>query len=187
MSTLESVLIMMLALLAATITVVVILQQGRGADIGAAFGAGGANTIFGSTGLASPLAKLTWSLAGLFLVLCMTLAYLAKQRSEEANSVVAGDVPAMAGDVPTMTGDVPAMTGDVPAMPSAPRAGSPAVPAANSDVPVLPSAAGNSAAIGQAPASGAARPEGADSSSNSGPAPAPGRASGGDVPKPPAS
>ena len=173
MSTLESVLIMMLALLAATITVVVILQQGRGADIGAAFGAGGANTIFGSTGLASPLAKLTWSLAGLFLVLCMTLAYLAKQRSEETNSVVAGDVPAMAGDVP--------------AMPSAPRAGSPAVPAANSDVPVLPSAAGNSAAIGQAPASGAARPEGADSSSNSGPAPAPGRASGGDVPKPPAS
>ena len=173
MSTLESVLIMMLALLAATITVVVILQQGRGADIGAAFGAGGANTIFGSTGLASPLAKLTWSLAGLFLVLCMTLAYLAKQRSEEANSVVAGDVPAMAGDVPTM--------------PSAPRAGSPAVPAANSDVPVLPSAAGNSAAIGQAPTAGSARPGGADSSSNSGPAPAPGRASGGDVPKPPAS
>ena len=145
MSTLESVLIMMLALLAATITVVVILQQGRGADIGAAFGAGGANTIFGSTGLASPLAKLTWSLAGLFLVLCMTLAYLAKQRSEETNSVVAGDVPAMAGDVP-------AMAGDVPAMPSAQRAGSPAVPAANSDVPVLPSAPGNSAAIGQAPA-----------------------------------
>ena len=172
MSTLESVLIMMLALLAATITVVVILQQGRGADIGAAFGAGGANTIFGSTGLASPLAKLTWSLAGLFLVLCMTLAYLAKQRSEEANSVVAGDVPAMAGDVPTM--------------PSAPRAGSPAVPAANSDVPVLPSAAGNSAAIGPAPTAGSAR-GGADSSSDSGPAPAPGRASGGDVPKPPAS
>ena len=173
MSTLESVLIMMLALLAATITVVVILQQGRGADIGAAFGAGGANTIFGSTGLASPLAKLTWSLAGLFLVLCMTLAYLAKQRSEEANSVVAGDVPAMAGDVPTM--------------PSAPRAGSPAVPAANSDVPVLPSAAGNSAAIGPAPTAGSARRGGADSSSDSGPAPAPGRASGGDVGKPPAS
>ena len=180
MSTLESVLIMMLALLAATITVVVILQQGRGADIGAAFGAGGANTIFGSTGLASPLAKLTWSLAGLFLVLCMTLAYLAKQRSEEANSVVAGDVPVMAGDVP-------ALAGDVPTMPSAPRAGSPAVPAANSDVPVLPSAAGNSAAIGQAPTAGSARPGGADSSSDSGPAPAPGRASGGDVGKPPAS
>ena len=67
MSTLETVLIVALALLAAAITVVVILQQGRGADIGAAFGAGGANTIFGSTGLASPLATLTWSLAGVFL------------------------------------------------------------------------------------------------------------------------
>ena len=136
MSTLESVLIVMLALLAAAITVVVVLQQGRGADIGAAFGAGGANTIFGSTGLASPLAKLTWSLAGVFLVLCMTLAYLAKQRSEAANSV--------AGGAPVVAGDVPSVAGSVPAAPVAPRTRAPVVPAANADVPVLPSAAGKS-------------------------------------------
>ncbi len=154
MSTLESVLIVMLALLAAAITVVVVLQQGRGADIGAAFGAGGANTIFGSTGLASPLAKLTWSLAGVFLVLCMTLAYLAKQRSEEANSIAVG-APVVAGDVPAVAGDVPAM----PASPrteaprtSAPRTAAQTVPAANADVPVLPSAAGKSEpAVGDAP------------------------------------
>ena len=146
MSTLESVLIVILALLAAAITVVVVLQQGRGADIGAAFGAGGANTIFGSTGLASPLAKLTWGLAGVFLVLCMTLAYLAKQRSEDANSVAVG--------VPVVAGDVPAVAGDVPAAPraAATRVATPAVPAANADVPVLPSAAGKSeAAVGDAP------------------------------------
>ena len=161
MSTLESVLIVVLALLAATITVIVVLQQGRGADIGAAFGAGGANTIFGSTGLASPLAKLTWGLAGVFLVLCMTLAYLAKQRSEEANSVVVG-APVVAGDVPAVTGDVPAAAGDVPTLPASPRTSvprtgepgtqAPAMPAANTDVPVLPSAAGKTeAAAGDAP------------------------------------
>ena len=130
MSTLESVLIVALALLAAAITAVVVLQQGRGADIGAAFGAGGANTIFGSTGLASPLAKLTWGMAGVFLVLCMSLAYLAKQRSEEANAVVMGDVPA----VPVAASGA-----------AAGRTGAPVAPA-NSDVPVLPSAAGNSQA-----------------------------------------
>jgi preprotein translocase subunit SecG len=119
MGTLEIVLIVLLALLAAAITVVVILQQGRGADIGAAFGAGGANTIFGSTGLASPLATLTWSLAGVFLVLCMTLAYLAKNRADEG-------LPAN-GDIPMVPVSAP-MT-DVPVVPSAPGpSGAPPVP-----------------------------------------------------------
>ena len=161
MSTLETVLIVLLALLAAAITVVVILQQGRGADIGAAFGAGGANTIFGSTGLASPLATLTWSLAGVFLVLCMTLAYLAKNRADEGLPAN-GDIPMVPVSAPTT--DVPVVpsapgpsgarpvptvsapaTGSAPATQGAAAAGSPASPAAgapaagaNDDVPVAP-------------------------------------------------
>lgn len=151
MSTLESVLIVVLALLAAAITVVVVLQQGRGADIGAAFGAGGANTVFGSTGLASPLAKLTWGMAGVFLVLCMTLAYLAKQRSEDANSIAVG-APVVAGDVPAVTGDVPTLPRTTSPRTGEPRTEAPAVPAANADVPVLPSAASKTeATAGDAP------------------------------------
>ena len=112
----------LLALLAAAITAVVILQQGRGADIGAAFGSGSANTIFGSSGIASPLAKLTWGLAGLFVVLCLSLAYLAKHRADQSVAI-APHVPA------TETPSVPSRrsNSDAPVVPSAPGpAGSPA-------------------------------------------------------------
>jgi preprotein translocase subunit SecG len=149
MGTLEIVLIVVLALLAAAITVVVILQQGRGADIGAAFGAGGANTIFGSTGLASPLATLTWSLAGVFLVLCMTLAYLAKNRADEGLPVN--------GDIPTVPVSAPAT--DVPVVPSAPGpSGARPVPTASAPAtPAAPAAQGvPGAAAAGSPASPAA-------------------------------
>ncbi len=172
MSTLETVLIVVLALLAAAITVVVILQQGRGADIGAAFGAGGANTIFGSTGLASPLATLTWSLAGVFLVLCMSLAYLAKQRADEGVMATS--------DIPTVP--VSAPTTDVPVVPSAPGSSgarpvpAASVPAAGVQAPVPGGPAGQGGSAGQDGAAAAGGPA----------APAAGAATNEDVPTVPA-
>jgi len=81
MSTLETVLLMLLVADAIALGVLIMLQQGKGADIGAAFGSGSANTLFGSAGSASFLAKLTSWLALGFFVISFGLAYTAKERA----------------------------------------------------------------------------------------------------------
>ncbi len=67
--------------------VLVLIQRGKGADIGAAFGSGASNTVFGSQGSASFLTRTTAVLATLFFVLSLSLAYLTSQQVGEASSV----------------------------------------------------------------------------------------------------
>jgi len=86
MSTLETVLLTMLSLDAIALTALVLLQQGKGADVGAAFGSGSSNTIFGASGSAPFLTKLTTWLAILFFAITFGLAYIAKERVLEGNS-----------------------------------------------------------------------------------------------------
>ena len=78
----ETILLILLVLDAVALGGFVLLQQGRGADVGAAFGAGSANTMFGSGGSASFLAKVTVWLAIGFFVISFGLAYFAKQKAE---------------------------------------------------------------------------------------------------------
>ncbi len=75
-------------LICLSIVGVVLLQQGRGADIGAAFGAGASNTVFGSRGAGNFLTKLTTGFAIAFMLTSLTLAYVAVPRGIE--SVVGG-------------------------------------------------------------------------------------------------
>ena len=86
MSTLETVLLTMLSLDAIALTALVLLQQGKGADVGAAFGSGSSNTIFGASGSAPFLTKLTTWLAILFFAITFGLAYVAKERVLEVGS-----------------------------------------------------------------------------------------------------
>ncbi len=65
---------------------VVLLQQGKGASMGAAFGAGSSQTMFGSSGSKSFLTKLTAGAAALFMITSLTLATLS--RTQEADSVI---------------------------------------------------------------------------------------------------
>lgn len=58
---------------------VVLLQHGKGADAGAAFGSGASATVFGSRGTASFLTRLTAVLATLFFLLSLTLAYMSRE------------------------------------------------------------------------------------------------------------
>ncbi|HAZ42716.1 MAG TPA: preprotein translocase subunit SecG, partial [Methylococcaceae bacterium] len=58
----------------------VLLQQGRGADAGAGFGAGGSSSVFGARGAASFLSRTTAILASVFFVTSLSLAYLASNR-----------------------------------------------------------------------------------------------------------
>lgn len=59
--------------------VVVLLQHGKGADIGAVFGGGASSTVFGSRGAGNFLTKLTTGSALLFMVTSMSLAYLSNR------------------------------------------------------------------------------------------------------------
>ncbi len=92
---------------------IVLLQGGKGADIGAAFGGGSSQTVFGGRGAATFLSKLTSALAILFMLTSLTLTILASQRGA---STVVGE-------------DRPQPTPSAPATPASPAAPAPAAPA----------------------------------------------------------
>jgi preprotein translocase subunit SecG len=60
--------------------VVILLQAGKGAGMGAAFGGGGSQTLFGSTGGTTFLAKVTTAGAIIFMLTCLSLAYMSATR-----------------------------------------------------------------------------------------------------------
>ena len=60
---------------------IVLLQTGKGADMGAAFGGGGSQTLFGSTGASTFLSKATTVAAIIFMLTSLVLAYLSSNRS----------------------------------------------------------------------------------------------------------
>ena len=65
---------------AIAIVVLVLLQQGKGANMSISFGSGASNTVFGSKGAASFLFKMTVFFTAVFFVSCLTLGYLDKSR-----------------------------------------------------------------------------------------------------------
>jgi preprotein translocase subunit SecG len=61
---------------------VVLLQRGKGSDIGAALGGGGSNTVFGSRGAGNFLTKLTTAAAVLFMLTSLSLSYISTQEGQ---------------------------------------------------------------------------------------------------------
>lgn len=70
---------------------IVLLQTGKGADMGAAFGGGSSQTLFGSTGASTFLSKATTGAAVLFMLTSLTLAYMS---GNQTASTVMQDSPA---------------------------------------------------------------------------------------------
>ena len=66
----------------------VLLQHGKGADMGSGFGGGASSSLFGATGSANFLSRMTAGLATVFFILSLVLAYLATNRPHESGSVV---------------------------------------------------------------------------------------------------
>src|SRR5256885_13047421 len=66
----------------------ILLQQGKGADAGAAFGSGASGTVFGARGAANFLSRATAVLATIFFLSSLTLAYLVAGHSGAAGSIV---------------------------------------------------------------------------------------------------
>ena len=87
MSTLETVLLSLLVIDALALVTLVLMQQGKGADVGAAFGSGSSNTVFGSSGGATAMTRITTWLAIGFFVIAFGLAYTAKERSAQVDSL----------------------------------------------------------------------------------------------------
>ena len=63
---------------------IVLLQTGKGADMGAAFGGGSSQTLFGSTGASTFLSKATTVAAIIFMLTSLTLAYLSSHQTGES-------------------------------------------------------------------------------------------------------
>jgi preprotein translocase subunit SecG len=120
MSTVETVLLALLVLDAITLTVLVLLQQGKGADVGAAFGSGSSNTVFGAGGGASFMTKATAWLAIVFFVIAFSLAYIAKEKAGTVGEagmplVQDSDDPGDSNSPVPILGDADSPpTGDVP-------------------------------------------------------------------------
>lgn len=132
-----------------SIIVLVLLQQGKGADMGSSFGGGSAGSLFGAAGAANFLSRMTKWAAIIFFVSTGGLAYMAHHPTT-TGMIDGGVMQDFQGSaVPSAGGAVPAVPGAaVPAPASVPQA-----PAAAADVPSAPAApAEKPAAASDAPA-----------------------------------
>jgi len=103
---------------------IVLLQSGKGADIGSAFGGAGSQAVFGSMGTPTLLGKITTAIAIVFTITSFTLAILGGER---ATSVIREAAPPPAA--------APSPAAPTPATPAAPAAPTPATPAPSAPPP----------------------------------------------------
>ena len=88
MSTLQTVILVGHTAIALLIIILVLLQRGKGADAGAAFGAGASGTVFGARGSSSFFSRMTAVLATAFFATSLGLAFLSSQRTEAPASLI---------------------------------------------------------------------------------------------------
>ena len=81
MDTFETLILMFHVLIALAIIGLILIQHGKGADMGAGFGSGASSTVFGSGGAGNFLTRLTTGIAVSFFVTSFALAYFAKEKS----------------------------------------------------------------------------------------------------------
>lgn len=127
----------------------ILMQHGKGADAGAAFGSGASGTVFGSRGSGNFLSRTTAILATVFFVNCIALAWMVSNRTINAPtsimdsvpaSTIAPEVPAAAptnSEVPAVPGQSAAPAAELPKTEAAPAT---ATPAAQAEVPAASAA-----------------------------------------------
>jgi len=122
MNMLETGLLIIHVLVAAAICGFVLLQHGKGADMGAAFGSGASGSLFGAAGSANFLSRTTAILAAIFFASSLGLTWLATTRSGDAGPPkgVMEKLAPKASDIPSAPGAAPAAPGNT--APGAPPA-----------------------------------------------------------------
>jgi len=86
----QALIIVIHVLAALAIIILVLLQHGKGADAGAAFGSGASTTMFGSVGAVSFFMKLTILFAAIFFATSLTLSYLASHARQQTTQILSG-------------------------------------------------------------------------------------------------
>lgn len=137
----HTVALVLLVLSALGVILLVLLQHGKGADMGAAFGSGASGSLFGATGSANFLSRLTGILATVFFASTVSLAFIAHPGTRsgapaEAGSLMEGvELPSTESTVPLAPGEAPAaqQRASESAVPDAPASG-----VANTQPPAVP-------------------------------------------------
>jgi len=124
----QSLVIVVHVIVAITIVGLVLLQQGKGADAGASFGAGASQTVFGASGSGSFLVRATTIAATLFFVTSLTLAIFSKNEAGRSSTlglpianpaIIEETIQQQQSDIPQL--DATPVTGqdagDIPALP----------------------------------------------------------------------
>ena len=113
----------------------ILIQHGKGADMGAAFGSGTSGSLFGASGSANFLSRTTAVLATVFFVCTLALAYFSNYRPPESGSVLdraAVPAPAASGPAAQIPGPSQAASAAVvpaPVAPATPASGAGQIPA----------------------------------------------------------
>ena len=84
----ENLLIFFYILVSLSLVLIILLQQGKGSDIGSAFGAGSSNTMFGSTSTSNRLTKVTAVLAAIFLILSLSITYISRTSTNQNAEII---------------------------------------------------------------------------------------------------
>ena len=84
----ENLLILFYILISISLILIILLQQGKGSDIGSAFGAGSSNTMFGSSSSSNPLTKVTSIIAAIFLILSLSITYISRSSMIEESPII---------------------------------------------------------------------------------------------------
>lgn len=139
METLHTILLVVQVLVSVSLIGLILIQHGKGADAGAAFGSGASTTVFGAQGSGNFLSRTTAILAFIFLTNSLGLAWLATQRVRTNGSLMdqpVTEIQAPAAQPSSVINEIPAepasaaapsSSSEVPAMPVEPAASEPAV------------------------------------------------------------
>jgi len=100
----------------------VLVQHGKGADMGASFGSGASGSLFGATGSANFLSRSTAACAAVFFACTLALAFFSNDRARPSTGSVldrpAIGAPAASGAAPSPTGAPAALPGALPSVPA---------------------------------------------------------------------
>ena len=113
----------------------VLLQHGKGADVGAAFGSGASGSVFGAAGSANFLSRATAILALVFFLTSMGLTYFSSRKADTEGVMSGHTAPP---PEQTLPGRIPGQGSGEPAAPMKPAAPAPAAPTETGKVQDVP-------------------------------------------------
>ena len=133
-------LVLVLQMLTALVMIgLVLIQHGKGADMGASFGSGASGSLFGATGSANFLSRSTAVCAAIFFVCTLALAYYGNERGRPSEGTSVLERPAMAAPPASAAASAAAPTGQIPvAIPAAGASATTGAPAPAASAAAIP-------------------------------------------------